>query len=145
MSSRCSRSWILALPLAGLALALRGDVAQLRAAAQQAVQLAVHVVPGAHVRRLLLDPADLGDVGVPVEDDQQLCLGPRVELLDAYDGRGRAGGVTCVHELVPELAGGTTRSRSTVAGATPDRSSSTSRKSPLVRSSTGERDAATRR
>ena len=47
-------------------------MAKLRAVAQDPVQLAVHEVPGAHVRRLLLDPPHLVAAGVLVGERDEL-------------------------------------------------------------------------
>ena len=85
---RCSASCTLELPLAGLALGARATCLSLARSREHPVQPDVDVVPGAHVRRLLLHPPHLLGVGVPVEHGEELRLGPRVELLDPHD-RGR--------------------------------------------------------
>jgi hypothetical protein len=56
-------------------------------------QAALDEVPGAHVLRLLLEPEDLLGVGVAREHRRHAVVGPRVELLDAGDGDGRAPGL----------------------------------------------------
>ena len=65
----------------------------------------MHEVPGAHVRRLLLDPPHLRRGRVAVEHAEDVGLGPRVELLHPHDRDRGTDLVAPVHQLVRDLAG----------------------------------------
>ena len=64
-------------------------MAEAGAVTKLAVQETVHVVPRAHVLRLLLQKDDLGERSIAVEDLGELGRGPGMELLYTDDGDGR--------------------------------------------------------
>src|SRR5205807_1845893 len=81
------------------------DVAEAQALGEHLQQARRHVRAGAHVARLLLDPDDLAQVGVAVDELEDLLLGERIEQLDTTDRHARVPlAVGVADDVVVDLA-----------------------------------------